>query len=86
MKRRWKVLIGATAVLGILLAVNTIVLDQQSKAAGVTVSGGRILDLPGGGHSPNVEKPVRTSQLIVEFAAEVGSEGARKPGRGRRKR
>ena len=48
MKRGWKVLIGALVVLAILLTVNTIVLDQQTKAAGVTVSGGRILDLPGG--------------------------------------
>lgn len=48
MKRRWKVLIGALVALAILLAVNTVVLDQQTKAAGVTVSGGRILDLTGG--------------------------------------
>ena len=48
MKRGWKILIGALVALAILLAVNTIVLDQQTKAAEVTVSGGRILDLPGG--------------------------------------
>ncbi|MEK6272199.1 MAG: alpha/beta hydrolase [Actinomycetota bacterium] len=48
MKRRWKILIGVLVALAILLAVNTIVLDQQTKAAGVTVSGGRILDLTGG--------------------------------------
>jgi pimeloyl-ACP methyl ester carboxylesterase len=47
-KRRWKILIGALVGLAILLTVNTIVLDQQTKAAEVTVSGGRILDLPGG--------------------------------------
>jgi pimeloyl-ACP methyl ester carboxylesterase len=47
-KLRWKILIGVVVALAILLAVNTIVLDQQTKAAGVTVSGGRILDLPGG--------------------------------------
>jgi pimeloyl-ACP methyl ester carboxylesterase len=47
-KRRWKILIGVVVALAILLAVNTIVLDQQTKAAGVTVNGGRILDLPGG--------------------------------------
>jgi pimeloyl-ACP methyl ester carboxylesterase len=47
-KRGWKVLIGALVALAILLTVNTIVLDQQTKAAEVTVSGGRILDLPGG--------------------------------------
>jgi pimeloyl-ACP methyl ester carboxylesterase len=46
--RPWKVLVGALVALAILLAVNTIVLDQQTKPAGVTVSGGRILDLPGG--------------------------------------
>ena len=48
MKRRWTILIGVVVALAILLTVNTIVLDQQTKAAGVTVSGGRILDLPGG--------------------------------------
>jgi pimeloyl-ACP methyl ester carboxylesterase len=47
-KRRWKILIGVLVGLAILLAVNTIVLDQQTKPAGVTVSGGRILELPGG--------------------------------------
>jgi pimeloyl-ACP methyl ester carboxylesterase len=47
-KRRWKILIGVLVALAILLAVNTIVLDQQTKPAGVTVSGGRILDLTGG--------------------------------------
>ncbi len=34
MKRGWKILIGALVVLAILLTVNTIVLDQQTKAAG----------------------------------------------------
>jgi pimeloyl-ACP methyl ester carboxylesterase len=48
MRRRWKILIGVVVGLAILLAVNTIVLDQETKAAKVTVSGGRILDLPGG--------------------------------------
>jgi hypothetical protein len=47
-RRRWKVLIGAVIALAILLAVNTIVIDQQTKPPGVTVKGGRILDLPGG--------------------------------------
>jgi pimeloyl-ACP methyl ester carboxylesterase len=47
-RRGWKVLIGAVIAVAILLAVNAIVLDQQTKPPGVTVSGGRILDLPGG--------------------------------------
>jgi pimeloyl-ACP methyl ester carboxylesterase len=47
-RRRGKVLIGLGVALAALLAVNTIVLDQQTKAAGVTVSEGRILKLPAG--------------------------------------
>ena len=48
MRRGWKILIGVLVALAILLTVNTIVLNQETKAAKVTVSGGRILDLPGG--------------------------------------
>jgi pimeloyl-ACP methyl ester carboxylesterase len=48
MKRRWKVLIGLLAALAVLLALNTIVLDQETKPAEVTVPGGRILSLNGG--------------------------------------
>ena len=33
MKRRWKILVGVLVALAILLAVNTIVLDQQTKNA-----------------------------------------------------
>jgi pimeloyl-ACP methyl ester carboxylesterase len=47
-RRSWKVLVGAVIALAIVLAVNTIVLDQQTKPPGVTVSGGRIIDLTGG--------------------------------------
>ena len=63
-RRGWKILIGALVALAILLAVNTIVLDQETKAAEVTVSGGRILDLPGGAvqvveQGPTAGKPPR---------------------------
>ena len=47
MKTRWKVLIGLAAVLVGLLGLNTIVLNQQTKGAEVTVDGGEILNLPG---------------------------------------
>jgi len=72
-KRRWKILIGALVALAILLAVNTIVLDQQTKAAGVTVSGGRILDLPGGAvqvveQGPTVGRVGRVAQQITGIA------------------
>jgi pimeloyl-ACP methyl ester carboxylesterase len=48
MKTRWKVLIGLGVVLLALLGLNTIVLNQQTKGAEVTVDGGRIVGLPGG--------------------------------------
>ena len=48
MKTRWKVLIGLGVVLLALLGLNTIVLNQQTKPADVTVDGGRIVSLPGG--------------------------------------
>jgi pimeloyl-ACP methyl ester carboxylesterase len=54
---RGKLLTGLVIALAVLLAVNTIVLDQQTKAAGVTVSGGRILDLPGGAVQVAVRGP-----------------------------
>jgi pimeloyl-ACP methyl ester carboxylesterase len=47
-KRRWKILIGIGVVLAVLLVVNTIVVNDQTKGAGVTVEGGEILRLPGG--------------------------------------
>ena len=48
MKTRWKVLIGLGVVLAVLLALNTIVLNQQTKGAEVTVDGGQIMSFPGG--------------------------------------
>jgi pimeloyl-ACP methyl ester carboxylesterase len=47
-RRRWKILIAIVAALTVLLAVNTIIVDQQTKPPGVTVRGGQIADLPGG--------------------------------------
>ncbi len=48
MRRGWKVALGVVLALAALGAVNTIVTDQQTKPAGVTVDGGRILHLTGG--------------------------------------
>lgn len=45
MKRRWKVLITAVVVLGVLLAVNTVVLDSETKPAGPTEADGEIVEL-----------------------------------------
>ncbi len=48
MRRGWKILIGVVVALAALLAVNTLVVDGETKDAEVTVDGGRIISLPGG--------------------------------------
>jgi len=47
-RRGWKIAVAVVVALAILLAINTIVLDKQTKGASVTAAGGRILRLPGG--------------------------------------
>src|SRR5688500_3336490 len=48
MKRRWKVLLGLLLLLAVLLAVNTVTTQSQTKEAGLTVDDGRILELSSG--------------------------------------
>ncbi len=48
MRRGWKILIGAIVALAVLLGVNAVVTDGETKAAEVNEPGGRILHLPGG--------------------------------------
>ncbi len=48
MRRGWKILIAVLVALLVLLVVNAFVSNQQTKPAGVTVDGGKILSLPGG--------------------------------------
>jgi pimeloyl-ACP methyl ester carboxylesterase len=47
-RRGWKILIAVLVLLAALLTINTIVVDNQTKPAGVNVAGGKILHLPGG--------------------------------------
>ncbi len=61
MKARWKVLLGLLVVLAALLALNTMVLNQQTKDAEVTVDGAEILSLPGG-EVQVLEEPARTDE------------------------
>ena len=66
MKRRWKVLIGLGIGLVLLLTINTIVVDNETKSATITANGGKILNLPGGdlqvvdtaAQSPNPGAPI----------------------------
>ncbi|MDX6588307.1 MAG: hypothetical protein QOI31_2780 [Solirubrobacterales bacterium] len=48
MKRRWKVFWGIVVLLAVLLAVNTVTTQSQTKEAESTVEGGRILELSAG--------------------------------------
>jgi pimeloyl-ACP methyl ester carboxylesterase len=48
MRRGWKILIVVVAAIAVLLALNTVIVDHETKAAAVTEPGGRILDLRGG--------------------------------------
>ena len=70
MKRRWKVLIGLLAALAVLLAVNTIIVDNQTKGAEITVEGGQLLQLPSGDvqvfeEGPTVAGPRQAGAPIV---------------------
>ncbi len=48
MGKGWKILIGVVGVLAVLLTINTLVVEGETKSAAVTVPGGRILHLAGG--------------------------------------
>jgi pimeloyl-ACP methyl ester carboxylesterase len=54
---RWKILIGLAVVLAALLALNTVVVNQQTKAAEATVDGAEIMSLPGGDVQVKVDGP-----------------------------
>jgi pimeloyl-ACP methyl ester carboxylesterase len=48
MGRRWKIAIVVVGALVVLLAINTLLVEDETKPAVVTVAGGRILHLPAG--------------------------------------
>jgi pimeloyl-ACP methyl ester carboxylesterase len=48
MRRGWKILIGVGVMLVVLIGVNALVTDAETKSAEVTEPGGRIVSLPGG--------------------------------------
>jgi pimeloyl-ACP methyl ester carboxylesterase len=47
-RRGWKILIGVIVVLAALLAINTLIVDNETKEAEVTFDGAELLSLPGG--------------------------------------
>ncbi len=63
MGRGWKILTVVLVALGVLLAINTVIVSHETKPAGVTEPGGRILDLRGGKlevveHGPRDGSPI----------------------------
>ena len=64
MRRGWKILIGVVVVLIVLLALNALSVDHETKAAGVTEPGGKIVDLTGGDLEV-VEEGPRSGRPIV---------------------
>lgn len=64
MRRGWKIAIGVVAALVVVLVVNALFVDGETKSATVTVPGGRILSLPGG-KVQVLERGPRGSEPIV---------------------
>jgi pimeloyl-ACP methyl ester carboxylesterase len=64
MRRGWKILIGVVAALAVLIGVNALVTDGETKSAEVTVPDGRIFSLPGGDIQV-VERGPRAGSPIV---------------------
>jgi len=63
MGRGWKILIGVVVAVAVVLAINTVIVDRETKPAGVTEPGGRILNLRGGKlevveHGPRDGSPI----------------------------
>jgi pimeloyl-ACP methyl ester carboxylesterase len=63
--RRWKILIAVVGALAVLLAVNTWVVEGETKRATVTVPGGRILHLPGGEMQVLEKGPRHASPIVL---------------------
>ena len=65
MSRKWKILIGVVAALAVLLTINTLVVEGETKSAVVTVPGGRILHLPGGDMQVLEKGPRHASPIVL---------------------
>jgi pimeloyl-ACP methyl ester carboxylesterase len=77
MRRGWKILIGVVVALAILLTLNTVAIDNQTKGAEVTVSGGKILKLAGGDIQVKEVGPTAPSVPRPGATGSSGSSGQR---------
>jgi pimeloyl-ACP methyl ester carboxylesterase len=65
MRRGWKILIGVVVLVVVLLGLNALSVDHETKAAGVTEPGGRIVDLTGGDLEVVEEGPRSGSPIVL---------------------
>jgi pimeloyl-ACP methyl ester carboxylesterase len=65
MRRGWKIAIGAAVLIAVLLTLNTIIVEDETKPASVTVPGGRILQLRGGEMQVTEHGPRRGSPIVL---------------------
>jgi pimeloyl-ACP methyl ester carboxylesterase len=64
MGRGWKIAIGVVTALVVLVLLNALILDRETKPAGVTEPGGKIVSV-GGGELEVVEQGPRSGSPIV---------------------
>jgi pimeloyl-ACP methyl ester carboxylesterase len=65
MRRGWKILIGICVVLVVLIGINAFVIEGETKSAGITEPGGRIVSLRGGDIEVVEEGPRGTSPIVL---------------------
>jgi pimeloyl-ACP methyl ester carboxylesterase len=65
MKRGWKILIGVVLAVVVLLGLNAVVSNNETKPAEVTVPDGKILDLSGGALQVVDEGPRDASPIVL---------------------
>lgn len=64
MRRGWKILIGILVALVVLLVLNALIVDHETKSAGVTEAGGKIIRV-GGKELEVVDRGPRNAEPIV---------------------
>jgi pimeloyl-ACP methyl ester carboxylesterase len=65
MRRGWKILIGVVVALLILVGINALVIDSETKQAEVTEPSGRIVSLPGGDMQVIEAGPRNASPIVL---------------------
>lgn len=65
MRRGWKIVVGVVVALVVLLALNAVIVDHETKSASVTEPGGRLLRLPGGEIQVVEKGPMSASPIVL---------------------